>query len=621
MTDQSPIARSTRTVPLTALFLHPFNPRQEHDETDIAALAKSISINGLLQNLNVFDGPEGLGVVAGGRRLRALELLAHEGSGIDPLRDGVQIDFENIPVHVTDDEMMARSWAGTEGATQRPLHPAEEIRAYAAMADQGNTPELIAAAFGQTLAHVLRRLRLSRLSDATLTALREGQITLDVAQVLTLTDSLPREMEALNLATEQGFGAARLRRQLLEGNVPSTDRRVRYIGLDLYRAEGGKMDEDLFNDQSVLHNVELVENLFRQKLTKAAEDLQQAEGFARVIPIFETWLGHQHTDDMRRIHRASVELPDADMTRYEELCEIGEAREFTSGEAGEFDRLEDRMKGDYADEERAAATAYLLVNHEGKLEQTGAYIPIKRAGSAAGSDSIETVKPKPPVSQAGIDDLHRIQRIALQTEMLRRPELVLDLLAFQLWHEISSWSGAFNVVATEQDALPASTEALTIDKRITGEDDAPLPRLGEDIGSDFKAFLDKGKKYRNTVLTLALVRCVNAPFGARINGAMMEALEVTPRSIWTPTAENFFKYCRSDALDAIWRTLVATEDRADQMERFTKLKVGEKRKELEALFNDASTQEALGLSRAEITAIDAWLPDAIARNVSEGAAT
>lgn len=609
MTDQSPIASSTRTVALTTLFLHAFNPRQEHDEADIAALAKSIAINGLLQNLNVFDGPEGLGVVAGGRRLRALELLAREGADIE---DGVQIDFDNIPVNVTSDEMMARSWAGTEGATQRALHPAEEIRAYAAMADQGNTPELIAAAFGQTRAHVLRRLRLSRLSGETLTALREGKITLDVAQVLTLTDTLPREMEALNLATDQGFNADRLRRQLLEGNVPSTDRRVRYIGLDLYQAEGGKMDEDLFTDQSVLHNVELVDNLFKTKLTKAAEDLQQSEGFAQVTPIFETWLGYQHTDGMRRIHRTSIDLPAADEERYNDLCEIGNQQEFTPEEEAEFDALERRMEGDYDDAERTAATAFVLVDSRGNLDMAGAYLPMKRSSNGSAQDaSGGQVAAKPPITQGGLDDLHIIQRLALQSEMLRRPDLAIDLLAFQLWHEMPSFSGAFNIRADEQTSMPSATDEITIDKRITGEDDEPLQPLGEDIAAAFTAFQDKGKKHRNTVLTEALVRCMNSPFGARLNAALLQSLEISPRSIWTPTAENFFKSCRSETLDSIWRELVITEDRTDQMERFAKLKVGEKRKELEALFNDASTQEALGLSRAEIATIDAWLPDAI----------
>ena len=40
------------------------------------------------------------------------------------------------------------------------------------------------------------------------------------------------------------------------------------------------------------------------------------------------------------------------------------------------------------------------------------------------------------------------------------------------------------------------------------------------------------------------------------------------------------------------------------MQRFAKLKVGEKRAELESLFNDASTQEALLLTRDQIAAME-----------------
>ncbi|WP_335754523.1 hypothetical protein [Sulfitobacter sp.] len=62
-------------------------------------------------------------------------------------------------------------------------------------------------------------------------------------------------------------------------------------------------------------------------------------------------------------------------------------------------------------------------------------------------------------------------------------------------------------------------------------------------------------------------------------------------------------------LDATWRELVIQDDEADiEMARFQKLKKGEKAKELEALYNDTSLQEVLGLKRAQIAAIDAWVP-------------
>ena len=610
MTDQSPMS-TTRTVPLDDLSLHTFNPRQVHDPEDIAALAKSLSINGLMQNLNALDEDGKLGIVAGGRRLRALEHLRAQGSDF---ADSADIDFDAIPVNVTTAPALARSWAGSEGATQRPLHPADEIRAYAAMADNGSDADQIAAAFGQTRAHVQRRLKLAGLSASTLDALRSGDITLDIAQVLTVTGGADREAQALKLATEHRYSADRLRHQLMEGNVPSSDRRVQFIGLDLYRAEGGTLDEDLFSDQSRLHNAELIHQLFETKLIKAAEDLQASEGFARVVPVFEAWVGYQHTEGMTRIYRQAIDLPEADAIRHAELCELGETQTFTDAEKAEFDALEQRMLGDYKDEEREAATVFVRVDRDGKLEISSAYLPAQsRTGtnSGTGDDEVEKVAPKPPITQAGIEDLRRIERLALQARMIAQPELALDLLAFQLWTEMPSFTGHFNIRAEEQLSLPEVANSLTVDKRVTGEDDDQAADPREDFDAAFDAFIAKGKKHRNQILTTLLARTMNAPFASAANRALMQRLDVTPRSIWTPTAESLFNACRSEALDSIWRELVVTEEREDQMARFAKLKVGEKRKELERLFNDASTQEALGLSRAEVAAIDSWLPEAM----------
>jgi len=609
MNDQSPLNQSVRTVPLHTLQLSSLNPRQDHDADDIAALAESLKINGIMQNLNVFEGPDGLGVVAGGRRLRALELLA-QAVDHDETEDTVQlIDFDAIPVNVTSDEMMARSWAGAEGATQRPLHPAEEIRAYAAMADQGSTPDRIAAAFGQTRAHVMRRLKLASLSTEALDALRRNLIPLDVAQVLTMIDAPDRQHDALMLATDRNYNSGQLRRQLMEGNVPSDDRRVVFIGLDLYRAEGGTLDEDLFTDQSRLHNADLVHSLFQEKLTKTAEDLQTSAGVARVVPIYESYIGYQHLDGMRSLYRKPVDLPEADQARYDVLCEKGNEVEFTEAEEAEFEALEKRMEGDFNAEEYATATLFVCVDRHGKIEVSAPYLAREQRANTGPDDGTGAVAAKPPVTQTGIADLRTIQRAAFQTEMLKHPELALDLLAFQLTHDLYSYSGPFNVTVTDQNAPPSSVDNVHLDERLK----SGINDIGGDVEAAFRTFQEQGKKHRNTVLTQALVRTMNQPFGSPINLALMTKLGVSPRSIWTPTAENFFKACRSELLDSIWRKLVIQEDEGDsEMQRFAKLKVGEKRAELESLFNDASTQEALLLTRDQIAAIDAWLPDEIA---------
>lgn len=597
------------TAPLAHLSLHHFNPRQTHDDADIQALAKSIVVNGLMQNLNVLqEGDADFGVVAGGRRLRALQLIA--AGNVDMISGpGLDIDFGAIPVHLTTDPVIARSWAGTEGATQRPLHPAEEIRAYGAMHAEHQDAETIAKAFGQTVAHVKRRLKLANLSEATLDALRADKITLDAAQVLTVAGSETREAELLEMATTGRASANSLRYELSQGKVRSDDRRVRYIGLDLYTAEGGALDEDLFNDQSLLHNADLVDKLFKLKLTKAAEDLQAGEGWAQVVPVMEGHIGFEHYDGMQRIFRKPVDLPDGDQGRLEELETIGDEREFTDAEAAELDALEIRAAGDFDADERAQATLFICVDHGGTLRSGDmAYIRKDAPASAdAGEGTATKVEAKPAITQGGIEDLHRIQLLALQTEMLNQPERIVDLLTFQLWHELPSWAGAFNIQATDQDSAPSDTANVSIHPRISGADETAEPLSGN-MADDFAAFVAKGKKHRNTTLATLLTRTMNKPFGSKLNHALLDALDINPRKVWTPTAENFFKACRSEYLDSIWRTLVTTDDDSDDMARFAKLKVGEKRNELEALFSDASVQEALGLSRAQVAAIDAWVP-------------
>ena len=70
----------TDTVPLNKLVVSPRNVRKTNGEEDIAGLAESIRSKGLLQNLVVSKSADGklFDVDAGGRRLRALQLLAQQ---------------------------------------------------------------------------------------------------------------------------------------------------------------------------------------------------------------------------------------------------------------------------------------------------------------------------------------------------------------------------------------------------------------------------------------------------------------------------------------------------------------------------------------------------------------
>lgn len=94
-------------------------------------MAESIRSVGLIQNLAGLAAKPGtkaghVEIVAGGRRLRALQLIASEG--------GQSPDTYMVPVIITEDRAEAEAWAGAENIVREPLHAADEIRAFNTMA-------------------------------------------------------------------------------------------------------------------------------------------------------------------------------------------------------------------------------------------------------------------------------------------------------------------------------------------------------------------------------------------------------------------------------------------------------------------------------------------------------
>ena len=84
-------------VSFADLYIHPLNPRLDPPQAEIDALAANIRELGLIQNLaGLRCGDDGkVGVIAGGRRLRALAQLQDDAR------------FATVPVKLADDEATA----------------------------------------------------------------------------------------------------------------------------------------------------------------------------------------------------------------------------------------------------------------------------------------------------------------------------------------------------------------------------------------------------------------------------------------------------------------------------------------------------------------------------------
>ncbi|WP_171054117.1 ParB/RepB/Spo0J family partition protein [Arenibacterium halophilum] len=609
-------AAETRLIPLADLYLHDINPRQNGSVEDTAAMAASIAVNGLLQNLTGYADPSrgGIGIVAGGRRLRGLQHLAENGSGTI---DAQPIDFTAIPVRVTDDAFVARAWAGTESATQKPLHPADEIRAYAAMADQGNSPEMIARAFAQSVAHVRRRLALADLIPEALSALREGHISLDVAKALTLAPSHAEQLATLTTARAGNWTAERVRRQLTPDSVASTDRRAIFVELEAYRAAGGTVIDDLFAECCYLTDADLLHQLFVATLDERAEVLRAEQGWAWVKVSYDPWSDHSLTSGCERIQRTAVELPTGDQNRLAELEDIQFSEGLDAAERAELEALRARAKGDYSDEDREAGGIVVLVDRHGTLSIEGAYRQQAktRACDTAEGGSITPAAEK-PLPQAPLDELHRIELLALQTALLDKPELVLDLLAWQIERRAPAWCSPFAVQLSDQQITPEAAQHVTIDARLAETSNATEFGKTDKPVDQFTAFQAKGKKHRNQVLTRHFVRTLNRMTSdqAPLADHLAELTGAAIRKVWTPCAPGYFKRLPAGRLDGLWQELTALPAEAEETVAFAKLKKSEKADELARLFQDASAREALGLSRDQATAIDAWLPAELQRD-------
>lgn len=127
-------------VPVTALVKSPLNVRTiPYPVEKVRSMADSIEALGLLQNLVVHNLPDGrCGVAAGGRRLKALQLLQSENR-IDA---GYQVMVKKVP----DELAVAASMA--ENEQQMAMHPSEQIAGFRTLAVQGKTPRRLAIYWG-----------------------------------------------------------------------------------------------------------------------------------------------------------------------------------------------------------------------------------------------------------------------------------------------------------------------------------------------------------------------------------------------------------------------------------------------------------------------------------------
>lgn len=618
MTKQQPIQPDAASavilqIPLEMLYISDLNPRKAVSDAHIESLADSIERFGLIHNLaGLMDEDGKVGIVAGGCRLRAVQMIAEKTE---------DHAFTTLPIKLAADAGEAEDWASAENAAREDMTPADEIRAFGRMKERGaNVPE-IALAFAVTEARVYQRLALAGLPEPVLDALAAGEISLGTAKAFTLSDDETLTLSLLDQVKGQAVSESAIKNALHPDAIKATDRRAKFIGIGAYETKGGTVTRDLFSDEAFLASPALLDRLFTEGLDKARADLVETKGWAWAEARSEAWLNYYELDQMKlaRLYPIEGELCEEKAEEYDELADLANGGVLDEDGEAQLAELQAILDGDYSADQKAHAGCIILVNGSGNLEITAGLVrpEDKKAAIEVGvlqaPQTTKSEAPKSPYSQKLAADMQAIRLASVQAALLAKPELVLDLLGFGLSETSGSFENIFGIRLDRPTNAPSVEDGFAREPRLEhGIDASEYWQKGtrvEDLIKEFTTFRKTGKKARNAQITEAIARTL--PYragGAEFFAQIADEAGADIRKHWTPTAKNFFSRVSAGHLVELLCEFLDCDARDERVAAIAKLKKAEKAEKMEKLVSDPTTQNLMGLTPDQKAKLDRWVP-------------
>ena len=459
-----------RPIPLSQLELSPENVRKTPaSDSALAELTASIAAHGLIGNLVVQDGTPGPNggrypVIAGGRRLAALNALARDGK--------LQPDYL-VPCRIIDNAAIARELSLAENMVRTDMHPADQVKAFHHLAEKGATTDEIAHRFGLTARLVSQRLRLGGVDPTLLTAYREGHMSLDTLTAFAMTTDQAHQRAVWDQVKDQHHipSSWQVKRLMTEDRVPAGARNARFVGIDVYEAADGIVTRDLFAEDheqgTWLDDPTLLNTLATAKLEAAADairadwkwvdtaldiDWQSLADYGRIDAI----PGELTTEEQAEFERLT--------TRHDELTDDANEDNWTDALEDEYQTITERIteleaipdeRATFPDELQPHAGVILTIHHDATLRTLKGLIRPgdKEAIDAAATSDDDTpagfhlpaCNARLPIANpeaearkaAGLgnalcDDLRAIRTTIIKTHLAADFEAAFDLLLFQL---------------------------------------------------------------------------------------------------------------------------------------------------------------------------------------------
>jgi ParB family chromosome partitioning protein len=560
------------TIPLCDLVLSEDNVRKsDPSKKGIEELAATIKSQGQLSALSVSLPVKGgsYHVEAGGRRLRALQLLASQGH----IAMGYPIKCQLVT------KAEAKAVSLTENFGQESMHPSDEFQAFQDLKTEGKTVEGIAKMYGQSVLHIQRRLKLAAVSPKLMDEFRKGNLTLDQIMAFAQSDDHARQTLVWKSLGQYNNSAQVIRRKLQEDEVAAADDRVKLVGLKSYIAAGGEVRRDLFSEngkEEFLTDPLLLDMLVAELLQLKSDELQ-GEGckWVEVIP-----------EDTYAIMQSFCEFPptyfpetpehvtkrDALKAQLKEAMEKYQATEDEDEETHLdelMDELKDRMDA-LADElilksgiDKSVSGALVILDgskinvKRGMLRTSErkavmAKLSAQKSGESSedsDSEAQETAEVFASIPERLMLNLSAHRTAAIQASMLDRQSVSIAALATQMAFSVfrayiespvkvslsNQWHSLEKASPTVVDSLAGT--AMSMERARL---ESLLP---EDKQTWFAWFMAQPQEISLSMIVFATAQTVNATMTS-VNSTdhaaqLSKALNIEMTQWWKPTAENY----------------------------------------------------------------------------------
>ena len=236
------------------------NSRRHGQDLGGSELYASIKQLGLLQPLTARPIGDGkYEIIAGNRRFSILKRIHGEKDAEVP-----------VIVRESDDEDACEA-SLAENVVRVNIHPVDEYEAYERLIEQGSNPYDIAKRFGVKVKWVRERLQLASLAPELRDAWKKGDLSAEQAAALSSVPDHDLQRSVWTTATKDKHNEwarrpENLRSAMRHDFYSQDDAAVKFVGLDAYKENGGRLSDDLFTEDRTLLDKPIVDRLVAEKL-------------------------------------------------------------------------------------------------------------------------------------------------------------------------------------------------------------------------------------------------------------------------------------------------------------------------------------------------------------------